>query len=192
MSVAPLKLSWATPTHVRGTSSALGEPDWLLADRLAALEALAALPAEPNQLFTTYLDLRAVDFAAVEPYPPTPAAADLAAAGLPDGAAALIHVDERAMVSCLVSDEARQAGLVISTLAEAAGSGRTLLRPFLEGGASLPGDDAFGQVARALSSLGIVIHVPDGVTHRAAHRAALEQRRARLRPRQPDRRRPGS
>ena len=41
MSVAPLKLSWATPTHVRGTSSALDEPDWLLADRLAALEALA-------------------------------------------------------------------------------------------------------------------------------------------------------
>ena len=66
MSVAPLKLSWATPTHVRETSSALGEPDWLLADRLAALELVADLPAEPNQLFTTYLDLRAIDLAAVE------------------------------------------------------------------------------------------------------------------------------
>ncbi len=79
MSVAPLKLSWATPTHARDNSSALAEPEWLQADRLAALEGLADLPAEPNQLFTTYLDLRAVDFAAFEPYPPTPAAFDLSA-----------------------------------------------------------------------------------------------------------------
>jgi hypothetical protein len=97
VSVAPLNLSWATPTHARGTSSALGEPEWLTADRLAALEKVAELPAEPNQLFMTYLDLRAVDFATVEPYPPTKAAADLSAAALPEGAAALVHVDERSM-----------------------------------------------------------------------------------------------
>ena len=41
MSVAPLNLSWATAAHVRGTSRALGEPEWLTADRLAALERVA-------------------------------------------------------------------------------------------------------------------------------------------------------
>jgi Fe-S cluster assembly scaffold protein SufB len=164
VSVAPLKLSWATPTHVRGTSSALSEPDWLLADRLAALESLADLPAEPNQLFTSYFDLRAVDFAAVEPYPPTPPAADVATDALPHGAAALVHVDERALVTCVLSDEARRAGLLVMTLAEAAMERPELVREFIEGGGSVPVDDAFGQVARALSSVGIVIHVPDGVT----------------------------
>ena len=53
MSVAPLNLAWATQTHARGTSSALKEPDWLTADRLAALEKVAELPAEPIQLYTT-------------------------------------------------------------------------------------------------------------------------------------------
>jgi Fe-S cluster assembly scaffold protein SufB len=38
------------------------------------------------------------------------------------------------------------------------------LRSAIDGGASLPDDDAFGQVARALSTVGIVIHVPAGVT----------------------------
>jgi Fe-S cluster assembly scaffold protein SufB len=164
VSVAPLKLSWATPTHVRGTSAALGEPGWLLTDRLAALETLADLPAEPNQLFITYLDLRAVDFAAVEPYPPTPAAARLADAMLPPGAAALVHVDERLLVSAALSESARRAGLVISSLAEAALERPELLRTVIEGGGSLPADDAFAQVTRALSSLGVFIHVPDGVT----------------------------
>lgn len=164
MSVAPLKLSWATPTHVKGTSSALGEPDWLLADRLAALELLADLPAEPNQLFTTYLDLRAVDFAAVEPYPPTPAAANLDDAKLPKGAAALVHVNERSLVTATLSEEARAAGVVIATLDTVVREQPELVREFIEGGGSLPADDAFGQVARAFSTLGLVIHVPDGVS----------------------------
>ena len=43
MSVAPLNLAWASETHVRGTSSALREPDWLTADRLDALSPLGTL-----------------------------------------------------------------------------------------------------------------------------------------------------
>ena len=163
MSVAPLNLAWATQTHVRGTSSALGEPDWLTADRLAALEKVAELPAEPNQLYTTYLDLRAVDFAAVEPYPPTPAAADATKAELPEGVSALVHVDERAIAARVLSDEAREAGVIISTLDEVARERPELVRSFIEGGGSLPHDDAFGQVARAFHSLGLFIHIPDGV-----------------------------
>ena len=35
-----------------------GEPAWLRADRRAAFDAFEALPAETNQLYTTYIDLR--------------------------------------------------------------------------------------------------------------------------------------
>jgi Fe-S cluster assembly scaffold protein SufB len=163
VSVAPLNLSWATPTHARGTSGALREPDWLTADRLAALERVAELPAEPNQLFMTYLDLRAVDFAAIEPYPPTPAAGAIAAVTLPQGAAALVHVDERAVVGHVLSDEAREAGVIIASLADIAREQPNLVREFIEGGESLPHDDAFGHVARAFNSLGLFVHVPAGV-----------------------------
>ncbi len=163
MSLAPLNLAWATQTHARGTSSALGEPDWLTADRLAALEQVAELPVEPNQLYITYIDLRAVDFAAVEPYPPTAAAEHAREAALPEGASALIHVDERAVASCVVSSEAREAGVVISTIAQVANEQPELIREFIEGGGSLPADDTFGQVARSLYSLGLFIHVPADV-----------------------------
>ena len=37
-----------------------------------------------------------------------------------------------------------------------------LVQEFIEGGGSLPADDAFGQVARAFHSIGLVIHVPAG------------------------------
>ncbi len=98
------------------------------------------------------------------PTRPRRPSADLSASALPEGAAAFVHVDERSLVSCVMSEEARQAGLVIRTLAEAAREQPELLRPIIEGSASLPSDDAFAQVARALSSLGVFIHVPDGVT----------------------------
>jgi len=165
VSVAPLNLPWATPTHVRTTSSALREPDWLLADRLAALDRVAQLPAEPNQLFMTYLDLRAVDFAAIEPYPPVAGARPEVA--LPDGAAALVHVDERAIVGTALSPEARAAGVSITSLDEVARERPELVRAFIEGGGSLPDDDAFGHVARALHTLGLVVHVPAGVELKA-------------------------
>jgi Fe-S cluster assembly scaffold protein SufB len=167
VSVAPLNLAWATQTHARGTSSALGEPDWLTADRLAALERVVDLPAEPNQLYITYFDLRAVDFAAVEPYPPTPAAVNASDAQLPEGAAALIHVDERAVVSSILSEEAQAAGIVVSTIPQVAQDRPELVREFIEGGGSLPEDDAFGHVARALYSLGLFIHIPAGVELKA-------------------------
>jgi Fe-S cluster assembly scaffold protein SufB len=164
LSVAPLKLPWATSTHVRGTSGALVEPDWLLADRLAAFEALTDLPAEPNQLFMTYLDLRAVDFAAVEPYPPTRRASTDGQAPLPPGTGAFVHVDERAVAGIVLSDEAREAGVTITALAETAAERPERVREHIEGGASLPADDAFAQVARAFATLGIVVDIPDGVT----------------------------
>jgi Fe-S cluster assembly protein SufD len=165
VNVAPLKLSWATETHVRGTSAALREPSWLLADRIAALQALIELPAEPNQLFITYLDLRAVDFGAVEPYPPVdvPGAEELVREPVPAGAAALVHVDERGLRTLTMTDAARESGLFIGTLGDVVRDRPELVRDLIEGGRSLPADDPFGQVSRAFATLGIVIVVPDGL-----------------------------
>jgi Fe-S cluster assembly protein SufB len=162
VSVAPLKLPWASEALVRSTSEALREPEWLLAERMDAFARIADTPAEPNQLFTPYLDLRAVDFAAAEPSVPTPGG-DEEDAVLPSGASALVHVDGDRIVARALSPEARDAGLRITTVEEAARETTDLPRSILEGGASLPADDAFGQVARAFATVGLFVHVPDGV-----------------------------
>ena len=164
MSIAPLQVPWATQPLADETSRALGEPDWLMAERRDALARLVDLPAEPNQLFTPYHDLRAVDFGAIEPYGPNGEDDVDATVALPAGAAALLHVREGRIAARVLGPEATAAGIVITTLAEAARERPELVRASLEGGGSLPADDAFAQVARSLASLGIVIHVPDGVT----------------------------
>lgn len=167
MSIAPLQLAWADEARVAATSRSLGEPEWLLADRLDALARVRTLPGEPNQLFTPYHDLRAVDFGAIEPYSFAPnAIADADIAALPEGAAALLVINENAIGARVLGPEARAAGVVITTIEAAARSQPELLRELIEGGESLPGDDAFGQVARALATLGVIIHVPAGVTLR--------------------------
>ena len=64
----------------------------------------------------------------------------------------------------MLSLEAQAAGVVIDTLDEVARTRPELVRAFIEAGHSLPVDDAFGHVPRALSTLGLVVHVPAGVT----------------------------
>ena len=68
-------------------SSAARERDWLGADRRAALARYQALPIETNQLYTTYVDLRTADLAAVIPWEAPAARPAAAAMALPDGAA---------------------------------------------------------------------------------------------------------
>ena len=64
------------------------EPDWLRADRIAAFEAFERLPIEPNQLYTTYLDLRNADLTAARPYVLTASAPNaIASTELPEGVA---------------------------------------------------------------------------------------------------------
>jgi len=163
VSIAPLQLPWATQRRAEDTAAALGEPAWLLAERLDALSRVHSLPGEPNQLFTPYHDLRAVPFEAIEPHPPRRTADAAANAPLPEGAAAAVHVEERSIVGLALAPDARAAGVVISTIEDAALSHPQLLRAITAGGASLPADDAFAHVARALSTLGLFIHVPAGV-----------------------------
>ncbi|MEA2623915.1 MAG: hypothetical protein QOH61_2825 [Chloroflexota bacterium] len=162
MSVAPLKLPFLTEEQVRVTSQSLGEPAWLLDERLDALGRVGRLPAESNQLFTPYLDLRQVRFADVDPYAPAARPRPQAATDL-EGAAALLHVDEDGIVERVLGPEAAAAGLKIGTFGDVPSDSRQLLRTWIGDGSTLPSDDAFAQVARAAFTLGIVVHVPDGV-----------------------------
>ena len=177
MSVPPLKLPFLTEERATQLSRSLDEPDWLLAERLDAVRRVERLPAESNQLFTPYLDLRSVRFAEVDPYAIGAGSATSAAPSGLDGASALLSVDESGIVERVLSPEATAAGVVIDSFAHVLAHRPELLREWIGDGVSLPENDAFAQVARAGFSLGIVVHVPDGVRLGAPHRAALDDRR---------------
>src|SRR6186997_1987792 len=111
-----LKLPFAGEDRVRALSAATGEPDWLLADRLAAAQLYNDLPIEPNSLFTLYVDLRGARWTDLEPYTETGYAAAVSDV-VPEGASALIEIAEDRVVARALSDEARAAGVILDTFA---------------------------------------------------------------------------
>ena len=159
----PLLLAAATEATARDRSRTLEEPKWLLDERLDAIRRVAELPNESNTLWTTYLDLRALRFGEIEPYATVGVAGTAGEAALPEGAAALLHVREDTIVACVLSPEAHAGGVFVGTFVEALASRPEVLRAAIEGGRSLPLGDRFGQTARAIAALGVLVHVPDGV-----------------------------
>ena len=160
-----LTLSFVDGAAVRGTAGAAADPDWLLADRLEGLRAFEALPIETNQLYTTYIDLRNAHLAAARPYAGPAAVSPGAGAAklLPEGAAAYAEIRENQIAALVLSAEARDAGLILETLAQTQTRDPELLRKLVEGGCALPENDKLAQMTRALWSGGLLIHVPDGV-----------------------------
>jgi Fe-S cluster assembly scaffold protein SufB len=159
VSVPVLSLPFLTEEAARAASVAAGEPAWRLDARLDALDRVASLPGEPNQLFTPYLDLRSTRFGSVRLAQGSPRVAD--GGTLPEGASALVDIDP-AGARLALGPEAVAAGVVITDLATALGSSVARLVEPLEADDTLPADDPFGQVARALASLDLVIAVPAG------------------------------
>ena len=164
-SPSDLTLSFVDEATVRGVAAAGGDAEWLLADRLAGLAAFAALPIETNPLYTTYVDLRNARLAEVRPYtgPAAVAASAAKAALLPDGAAAYAEITENRVTALVLSQEAREAGLILETLDGLRARDPELLRQLLEGGCALPENDKLAQMTRALWSQGLLLRVPDGV-----------------------------
>ncbi len=155
-------LGLAVEPSPRDLARALGEPAWLVDDRMAA-EALAReLPVETNQLFTSYVDLRPVRFGEIRAYDAVADAAEVSTA-VPEGAAALLEVADDRVVARGLSPEAAAKGVVVDTFSNVLRRDPGLLRGLLEGGTTLPLDDRFGQAARAAYALGVVVRVPDGV-----------------------------
>jgi Fe-S cluster assembly scaffold protein SufB len=160
-----LTLSFVDEATLRRTAGAAADPDWLLADRLEGLRAFEALPIETNQLYTTYIDLRNARLAAARPYavPAIVAKGAGAAKLLPEGAAAYAEIRENEVAALVLSPEARDAGVILETLAQTGARDPELLRKLVDGGCALPENDKLAQMTRALWSGGLLLHIPDGV-----------------------------
>ncbi len=142
--------------------SALGNavadsPDWLAADRREAFAVWATLPGESNLLYTPYIDLRAARLEAVEFL--TDHGTERGVGTLPEDADGLIEISEGRVTTAEVSEAAHEAGVAIRSLLDDVEA----IRDLIEGGASLPVDDKFAQVTRALWSQGVFVDVPAGV-----------------------------
>jgi Fe-S cluster assembly scaffold protein SufB len=162
---ADLTLAFVDEANVRGVSAAGDEPEWLLADRLAALRAFVALPIEANPLYTGYVDLRNARLADVRPVAAGSrrAAPSSDSRRLPKGASALAEIGEDGARSLVLSPEARAAGVVLETLSSLGARDPGELRLLLEGGCTLPEGDKLAQLTRALWSDGLYLRIPDGV-----------------------------
>jgi len=163
LSVAPLRLPFVSEDRIRQISRSLDEPGWLLQQRLIAAARVAELPAEGNQLFTPYHDLRAARLAESQPYAEIKVSGDSERAELPAGASAMLAVRGDTIVARSLGPDALAAGVVIDTFGAVLRDRPELLQDILQNGRTLPADDAFSQVACALWSHGVLIHVPAGV-----------------------------
>ena len=160
-----LTLSFVDEATVRKIAAAAGDPDWLLADRLAGLHGFETLPIESNRLYTPYVDLRNAQLAEVKPYAAVarPAGGRRGDGRLPEGAGAYAEFSEDRLAALILSPEARDAGVVLETLADLGARDPELLRRLLDGGCTLPENDKLGQMTRALWTHGLSLHVPNGV-----------------------------
>jgi Fe-S cluster assembly scaffold protein SufB len=141
---------------------AADEPNWLAADRAAALEAFRSLPTESNRLYTPYVDLRAADLDGVVPYE-HPASTALAGgiAAIPKGAAGIISLREDAVDVIALADEAEAAGVTVETLDALVQRDPDTAHRLLAG-TGLPGDDRLAQLTRAGWNQGVIVRVPAG------------------------------
>ncbi len=135
MSVPALSLGFVSEEAAKAASVLADEPEWLQAERLEAARRVAALPAENNQLFTPYLDLRAARFGDIAV---TAARRDVVTDGrLPEGAAVLVAVNGASDASVVLGAEAAAAGLIVDTLANVLRDQPALLDGAIRDGATL-------------------------------------------------------
>jgi len=150
-----------TRDDVAAIHAAQAGPDWLLADREAGFEAFDALPAETNDLYTTYIDLRGAHLAetALHRSP----SVEATAIELPSGSDGLLVTTDGDLGGAALSAEASAAGVELTTLADLLARRPQRARALLEGARTLPADDRFAQLTRAAWSQGVVLDIPAGV-----------------------------
>jgi Fe-S cluster assembly scaffold protein SufB len=149
-----------TREDVAAIHAAQDGPDWLLADREAGFAAFEALPAETNDLYTTYIDLRGAHLAETELY--LSPLVEPATIALPTGAAGLLVITDGDLTGARLSREATSAGVTLTTLAAFMAGRPDRARELLDGATTLPADDRFAQLTRAAWSQGVVLDVPAG------------------------------
>jgi len=160
---APGELTYA-PDGALIEQCASREPEWLAADRRAALAAFATLPIESNQLYTPYADLRAADLADVRAYEaPADEPRSTSVDTLPGGAAAYASFVEDTVEAVSLDERARDAGVTVDTIGQLIARDPYSARRLLTGPGSLPAGDRLAQLSRAAWNQGVVVRVPDGV-----------------------------
>jgi Fe-S cluster assembly scaffold protein SufB len=159
---APNELTFALdPAFVEARAAT--EPEWLAADRRTAFERYRALAIETNQLYTTYVDLRTTDLAAVTPWDKPAIALGGVSLAPPDGAAGFAAFRDDRVDALGLDERARESGVVIDTLGGLIARDPDLARRLLADEATLPLDDKLAQLTRAGWNQGVVVHVPAGV-----------------------------
>ena len=160
---APADLSF-TLDEATVEALAAREPDWLAADRRAALALFTSLPSEANQLYTPYIDLRGAELGDVRLYEEPDGAPDPARpAPLPNGLAGLADLSEDGVAALLVDDASRAAGVRVETLAGLLAADPDGAERLLADTSALPATDRFAQLTRAGWNQGVAIRVPAGV-----------------------------
>jgi Fe-S cluster assembly scaffold protein SufB len=182
-SPADLPFQFADRGLAQALSAEREEPDWLLAERLAAWERFEAMPVEGNQLYTPYIDLRGAVLTDARPYVRTaslPGPAPKHGAGPSsegaagshgeprsvdalEGTAGLIELSEDAVTTLALGEEAAAAGVTLETFGAALARDPDGFRADIEGGATLPSDDKLAMLARGFWSQGVRLVVPEGV-----------------------------
>jgi Fe-S cluster assembly protein SufB len=160
---APADLSF-TLDEATVEAFAADEPDWLAADRGAALELFTSLPSEGNQLYTPYIDLRGAALEDVRLYDAPADVPDPAtAATLPEGIAGIADLREDRVEALLIDDASREAGVRLETLGGLLSSDPEAAQRLIGDSSALPATDRFAQLTRAGWNQGVAIRVPAGV-----------------------------
>jgi Fe-S cluster assembly scaffold protein SufB len=145
-------------------SFAADEPDWLAADRRAALALFEELPTETNQLYTPYIDPRSADLADVTLLDRAETLFDEPHFhGRTTDAAARASISVKGLAYRQMSEQAQAAGVIVEPLDEVVRNRPELARRLLGDVSSLPTDDKLAQMTRAGWNQGLVVHIPAGV-----------------------------
>lgn len=153
------KLSYATDGNVIKLSKARGEPDWLLKDRLQALEAFGKIPVESLPLFVRHTDIKGVDVAKLEP----PEAIDTSPARpVYDGGdkAALGVIDEGKIQEIRITKKLREREFYFNEATGLLEKKPDLAMTLLARPGGLPANEKFGMMSRALFSTAFIIYIP--------------------------------
>jgi len=162
---SPTELTFAPDRELLARWAAT-EPDWLTADRTAALVRFDELPIETNQLYTTYVDLRAADLSDVGAYETTagePDESTVEEVRLADDEAGLAVVREEHVDGLLLDEAARASGVSLTTARGLIDSDPDAGRRLLTDPDSIAADDRLAQLTRAGWNQGVVLRIPDGV-----------------------------
>ncbi len=152
-------LGCATEERVDELSKERGEPAYLRKDRTQALHAFRAMPVEPLPLFIRHTDLRGVDVGEV-----APAKHGFEGAVTPvyDGGeeAAVAHVVEGQLRELRISEKLREHDFFLNEASGFLEERPKAAKGLLARPDSLPKDDKFGMMSRALFSSALVLSVP--------------------------------